>query len=97
MLFVGVLTPTHVGVLTPTQQQAQFLLPTVAEYPALIEQLQNQIEVKNETCQYITRGEAVGTTVWLDLQSTEPSCRERRELERRLERARNEFKARLCK
>lgn len=86
-----------VGVLIPLQPQPQFLLPTIAEYPALIEQLHSQIDMKNATCQYVISGEAVGTPAWFEMQSTEPSCRARRELERRLQRARDEFRARMCK
>lgn len=86
-----------VGLFAPAQPQPQFLLPTVAEYPALIEQLQGQIDAEATTCQYVTSHEAVGTKTWFEMRSTEPSCRALQQLERRLERARGEFKARLCK
>ncbi len=84
-----------VGIFTQ-QPQPDFLVPSVAEYPALIERLQEQIEIKAATCHYVTSG-AVSPTLAVEMLSTEPSCRAVHELERRLERARDEFKARLCK
>lgn len=74
----------------------RYLVEPVAEYPALIEQLQIKQDRLSQQCRRTIAKHTKPTDDSQAMYHSLPSCQQARLCEIKMERARSEFKARLC-